>query len=106
MAWMLRTLIFNPVAILLVLAAWWWRSRLPVAWSVVRWFYGVMWTLFGLFFLQATFSLRHPAGLLSGIAVVAAVALLASLWREWTNRRRTAGCTGRLRGGAFEWYVC
>jgi hypothetical protein len=58
MAWMLRTLIFNPLAILLVVAAWFWRSRLPVAWTVVRWFYGVTWTLFG---CSSSWSPSHSA---------------------------------------------
>ncbi len=82
LAWMLRELIFNPLAILFVVAAWFWRSRFPVAWLAVRWFYGVTWTLFGLNFLLLS-------GGISGIAVVGGIALLASLWKERMNRRGT-----------------
>jgi len=95
LAWMLRTLIFNVYAILLVVAAWFWRSRFPVAWSAVRWFYGVAWTLFGLDFLLDNITRSNPAGIiLSGAAVVGGVALLTSLWRESGLNPR-----GRLESG-------
>lgn len=42
LAWMLRSLIFRPIAVVLVLAAWVGRRRLPLAWLVIRRFYGVM----------------------------------------------------------------
>jgi hypothetical protein len=72
---------FNLVAIILVLAAWWWRRRVPVPWSVLRRFYGVAWTLFGLNFLLDNISHSNPAGMVLSLNAM-------NRWMKQTVRSR------------------